>query len=352
VIGRGLTSPLLGRLVDRHGQTPVPIGCATASAILLVAIALLSASVPAPLVVVLSGMIGTVSPPLAACVRALLPVIGTDPNALNAAYTLETTALELTFIAGPPLAPGLATTLSTRASLLAGAIILLAATGAFAGQPASRHWQGHNGTPVRSAGAVHSPAIRTLALVLGAVGIIFGAVDVAVAATATAQHAIGDAGPLLGIWGVGSLLGGIIATRTHTTAHRVGAVILLITALAAGHAALILGSGSLPILGGLLLVAGAAISPATGAIYALASRAAAPGTKTEAFAWLLSASATGASIGVAAAGALSQTAKPQAAFALAAGAGALAVLIAIAGRRSLASEPTREAHHRAALSTG
>ena len=62
VIGRGLTSPLLGRLVDRHGQKQVLIGCATAaSATLLVAVALLPASVPHPLVVGLSGMIGTVS---------------------------------------------------------------------------------------------------------------------------------------------------------------------------------------------------------------------------------------------------------------------------------------------------
>src|ERR1019366_3203276 len=245
VIGRGLTSPLLGRVV---------------------VVALLPASVPAPLVVVLSGMIGTVSPPLAACVRALLPVIVTDLNALSAAYTLETTALELTFIAGPPLALGLATSVSTRASLLGGAIILLAATSAFAGQPVSRHGRGRNKPPVRSAGALNSPAIRTVALILGAVGIIFGAVDVAVAATASARHAIGDTGPLLGIWGVGSLLGGIIATHTHASAHGGGAVILLIAALATGHAALILGTGSLPLLSGLLLVAGAAISPATGAI--------------------------------------------------------------------------------------
>jgi NAD/NADP transhydrogenase beta subunit len=129
-------------------------------------------------------------------------------------------------------------------------------------------------------------------------------------------------------------------------------VILLITALGAGHAALLLGSESLPILAGLLLVAGASISPATGAIYALASRVALPGTTTEAFAWLLSASATGASIGVAGAGALSQTTGPQAAFALAAGAGTLAVLVAIAGRRSLAFAPTREPQELAALSTG
>jgi MFS family permease len=48
VIGRGLSSPLLGRLVDRHGQTTVLIGCAVASATLLVAVALLPASAPDP----------------------------------------------------------------------------------------------------------------------------------------------------------------------------------------------------------------------------------------------------------------------------------------------------------------
>jgi hypothetical protein len=78
---------------------------------------------------------------------------------------------------------------------------------------------------------------------------------VAVAATASTLHALGDTGPLLGIWAIGSLLGGTIATRIRTSAHGVGGVTLLITALAAGHAALILGSGSLPLLGGLLLVA-------------------------------------------------------------------------------------------------
>jgi MFS family permease len=346
VIGRGLTAPLLGRLVDRHGQTLVLMGCATTSAALLVAVALLPATAPNLLVVGLCGAIGTVSPPLAACTRALLPVIVTDPNALDAAYTLETTALELTFIAGPPLALGLATSLSTRAPLLAGATILLTATGAFTAQPASRHRHGR-GQPGRAAGALHSPTIRTLALILVAVGIVFGAVDVAVAASASSQHAIGATGPLLGIWGVGSLLGGIIATRTrtrthtHANTHHAGAVIVLITALAAGHAALIIASANLPLLGGLLLLAGASISPATGAIYALAGRAARPGTKTEAFSWLLSANATGASIGAAAAGTLSQTAGPQAAFALAAGAGGLAVLIAILGRTAW-SLPTRD----------
>lgn len=335
VIGRGLTSPLLGRLVDRHGQTLVLVGCAIASAALLIAVALLPAQAAISLVVGLCAAIGMVSPPLAACVRALLPVIVPDPDALTATYTLEATALELPFIAGPPLALGLATGVSTRAPLIAGAIIMLAGTGAFAAQPASSHWQARDRPPGRGAGALRSPAIQNLALSLVTVGIVFGAVDVAVTASASALHTIGDTGPLLGIWGVGSLLGGIIATHTHPARS----LIPLIIALAAGHAALIFGTASLPLLAGLLLLAGATIAPATGAIYALAGSAAPEGTRTETFAWLLSANATGASIGVTAAGTLSQTAGPQAAFVLAATAGALAILTAILGRHSQAPAP-------------
>ena len=110
------------------------------------------------------------------------------------------------------------------------------------------------------------------------------------------------------------------------------------TALAAGHAALLLVNASLPLLGGLLLLAGATTSPATGAIYALAGQVTPPGTRTETFAWLLSANATGAAIGSAIAGILSQTAGPQGAFALAAAAGALAGLIVITRRPSLRAE--------------
>ena len=148
IIARGVTSPLLGRLVDRNGQTVVLIACATTSAALLIAVALLPHSPPVSVVVGLCGAIGTVSPPLAACIRALLPVIVSDPIALDAAYTLEATALELTFIAGPPFALPLATGISSRAPLPAGSIILLRATVCFAAQPASRHWQGH-GRPAR-----------------------------------------------------------------------------------------------------------------------------------------------------------------------------------------------------------
>jgi MFS family permease len=328
IIGRGVSSPVLGRLVDPHGQPPVLRACAATSAVLLTAVAALPAGAPALLPVMLSCTIGIASPPLAACVRTLLPVIVSEPSALRNAYTLETTALELTFIAGPPLALGLAGGISSRAPLLAGAIILMATTALFAAQPAARQGRARRHTPIPRAGALHHPALRTLLLILAAVGIIFGAVDVAVAATASSFHDIAATGPLLGIWGVGSLLGGILSTRTAAI-NGPGAVTALIIILAVTHAALILGSHDLLALGGLLLIAGGAISPATGAIYALAGRVIPPETQTEAFGWLLSASATGASLGTATAGALAQSLGPQAGFALATIAGATAVLTAV-----------------------
>ena len=55
--------------------------------------------------------------------------------------------------------------------------------------------------------------MQTLALVLLAVGVLFGAVEIGVAAATTTLGATAAAGPLLGVWGVGSLAGGALAAR-------------------------------------------------------------------------------------------------------------------------------------------
>ena len=46
------------------------------------------------------------TPPLAACIRTLLPAIVTDPSRLPALFAFESTVLEVTFVLGPPLALG------------------------------------------------------------------------------------------------------------------------------------------------------------------------------------------------------------------------------------------------------
>jgi predicted MFS family arabinose efflux permease len=174
--------------------------------------------------------------------------------------------------------------------------------------------------------------MRTLVLILFGTGAVFGATDVAVTAAAKALGSTTAAGPLLGLWGVGSLLGGIGATRLGGARDARGLTWLL-AALAAGHGALLLTTGSVLALGAVILLAGATIAPTVASIYAMVDQAAAPGTHTEAFSWLVTASSTGAALGAAVAGGLAQSAGAPAAFAFAGAAGGLALVIA--GLRSL-----------------
>ena len=74
-IAGAVSAPLLGRLVDRGGQTKVLVSGATLTALVLITTALLPSSAPPLLLVALAGATGASTPPLAACIRTLLPGI-------------------------------------------------------------------------------------------------------------------------------------------------------------------------------------------------------------------------------------------------------------------------------------
>jgi predicted MFS family arabinose efflux permease len=286
--------------------------------------------------VALAAGIGLASPPLAACVRALLPALLPDAGAARAAYAVEATATELTWIAGPPLALALGVACSTGAALVAAGVVLVAGTAAFAAQPASRAWRPEAGESRPRGGSLRSPAMRTLIVVLLAAGVLFGATEVGVAAATKALGSSAAAGPLLGLWGVGSLLGGLVAARIGGGAQRPAGLALILGLLAAGHLALAGAAGSVAGLAAVLVVAGAAIAPTFSTVYAMVERAAPAGTLTEAFSWLATALAIGSAAGSALGGALADHAGPEAAFALAGGAGALALLAATLRAHALA----------------
>jgi predicted MFS family arabinose efflux permease len=322
----GLGGPVLGQLVDRRGQTSTLLASGSASAALLVAVALLPAAAPFPALVGLAAAIGLATPPLGACLRTLLPALLPDPEAVRAAYAVEATASELTWVSGPPLALGLGALWSTGAALVFAGAVLLIGTVAFAVQPASRAWRPERDVQRARGGSLRAPAMRTLVVVLVAVGALFGAVEVAIAAATDGLGSAAAAGPLLGIWGAGSLLGGLVAVRFGGGAHGAAGLSLVLGALTAGHLMLVPAAGSVLAMAAVLLVAGAAIAPTYATVYAMVDRAAPGGTATEAFAWLATAVAIGASTGAAVAGALADGAGPAAAFALAGGAGAVALL--------------------------
>jgi MFS family permease len=335
-VALGVGGPLLGGLVDRRGQTGVLLASATAAAALLVATALLPAGVALPVPLALATGIGLATPPVGACLRALLPSLLADRDALRSAYALEASASELTWVFGPPLALAVGALWSTGAALAAGGLVLFAATAAFAAEPASR-----GARPVARAerprgGALRIPALRTLVLVMGAVGVLFGAVEVAVTAAAETLDDAAAAAPLLGLWGAGSLAGGLVAARLGAVVEGSAGLVLTLAVLAAGHLALVLAAGSLAGIGAVLLVAGAAIAPTYATVHAMVDEAAPASTVTEAFAWLATAAALGAAVGAAAGGSIAEHSGPVAAFAFGGGAALVAWLTATVRAGTLA----------------
>jgi MFS family permease len=330
-VASAISAPMLGGLVDRRGQTSVLVGGAGATAAALVADGLLGAGAPAALLVALGAATGVSSPPLAACVRSLLPAIAPDPRRLPALFALESTILEVTFVAGPPLALGLGSLWSSGGALIVCGLVILGGTLAFAVQPASRRWQPDPARARRRGGSLRAPAMRTLVGISLGTGTVFGATEVGVTAAAHALGAAGAAGPLLGLWGAGSLIGGVVATRLGGSARDVRGLIPLLVALAITHGALFMTTRSVVAAGVVITLAGATIAPTASSMYAMVDAAAPAGTRTEAYSWLLTASLVGASLGMSAAGVLAQHAGVQAPFALVGVAGGLAVLAAVLG---------------------
>ncbi|HEX4009547.1 MAG TPA: MFS transporter [Solirubrobacteraceae bacterium] len=337
-IALGVGGPLLGRVVDRRGQTTVLVAAATVAAVLLGAIAFVPAHTPLLVLAGLAAGIGLAEPPIGACLRTQLPTLMTDPDMVGAAFAFEASVVELAWVVGPPLVLGVGALWSPGGALAMCGAILLVATVAFALQPASRGWHPITALTDRPrASSLRTPAMRTLVVVLLAVGVMLGADEVAVTAAAKALNGTtAGAAPLLALWGAGSFAGGLLVTRRGGGARTMAGLAAMLALLTVGHLALIPSQGSVGAFGAVLFLAGTAISPTESAINAMVDAAAPAGTVTEAFAWLATATAVGGALGAAGAGSLTDQAGVTGAFALAGGAGAVAVVVAMLGARSAA----------------
>jgi predicted MFS family arabinose efflux permease len=330
----GAGGPPLGQLVDRCGQTLVLIGSATVCAASLLATALLDAGTSPVVICVLAGCAGLATPPIGACTRTLFTSVLPDRAAVQAAYSVEASGSELAWVTGPPLALAVTALWSAAAALAMCGLVLLSATIAVAAQPASRAWRPGDLPRRRRGGAMRAPTMRIVVIVLVAVGVLFGAAEVAITGAAEALGSKSIAAPLLALWGAGSLVGGIMFARRASGHRRSRTLLWLLGLMAVGHAALALATGAAWTLAAVLFVAGASIAPTYGTIYTIVDGAAPAGTATEAFAWLETAVAVGGAIGAALAGVLVAAAGPAAVFAVAGAAGLIALVTATRLRTS------------------
>ena len=333
-LGAVVISPGQGRLIDRFGQPRVLIPSALVSSAAVIALVVFAdrhASVA--VLAVLAAIGGGSLPPISASMRALWAYLIPDPGRRNTAFALESVMTEVYFISGPLLAAAIVAVASPAAAVITSAVLTVVGTTAFATSRPSRRWR-----PAASertlAGALAGPGIRTLILSVAPVGLAFGTLEIAMPAIATRQGNAPAAGILLGALAFGSMIGGLLYGTRSWRADLPRRYLILNGLFAAGLAPLIV-AGAIPLMVVLMGIAGLTLAPVSACGFALIEDVAPPGTTTEAFSWLFTATMVGTAAGAAAAGALIHSSGIRAALLIPVCGGMLSFLITFARRRSL-----------------
>lgn len=325
-------SPLRGRLVDRLGARPVLFGCGALQPVVLVALAVAVAgrSGDGP-IISLAAATAALTPPVSAVVRRVWETTLADDQVRDTAYAFESVVGQVNFILGTVIAGSLATlgvtSLLIAALCRAVALLALALQDVVSSLPTANehlHWLG----PLRSG------AFRMLLVVVAVDFASHAAVDVGVAAFARAAGAASLTGVLLGSFGVGSTVGGLVQGardwRAPLARQQTGWLVALTISLA-----LLTLAPNVLALAVLLVVAGVTVAPATTVQLTLASNFAPRAATTEALTWVASFYYVGFAAGNTVAGGAAQNAGPRAALFAAAVFALAATLLSLVGRDRL-----------------
>ncbi len=290
--------PALARLVDHRGQTAVLVASAAVSGAAFAVLAVVDAAALGT-VLAAAAVAGLATPPLEPALRALWPVLA-GPQNLQRAYALDAASQELVFVAGPVVVAACVAAASPSAAMAAAALLGLVGTALLASTAESRAWR-----PARTGGgllgALRSRGVAVVALGLMGGGGAVGGLSVWTVAYAEQQPLPGGAGTLMACYAAGGFAGGVWhGTRAHTGTPVAGvAVLAWVLAVLAAPVALAPGPGAEALL---CALSGLGLAPLLAVAFAVVERVAAPGTITEAFAWIVAAFQTGVALGAGAIG--------------------------------------------------
>ena len=223
VLTYALLSPQISRLVDLKGQSrvlPVATVISIAGLLILAAGSWWNAGYWS---LFLGALLAGFMPSMSAMVRARWTALYRGQPRLQTAYSLETVFDEATFIFGPPLAVGLAVMVLPQAALLVAAGLLLLGMSALLAQRGSEP-----AVEVRAAGearpgsVIRLVGVRWLTLLMVAMGVIVGSVDIVSVAFAEQLNRPAAASLVLSAYAVGSCVAGLVfgAVQSGAPLHR------------------------------------------------------------------------------------------------------------------------------------
>jgi hypothetical protein len=288
------------------------------------------AGAPVAVVVALAACAGAAQPPIAGCIRALWSALAADEEQLETAYALDATTQEVIWTLGPLLVGSTAVLLSPAAAVLACAAITVLGTAFFAGSRISSGWQAQAGERSR-ASALASPRLRALLATVLLSGVVIGAVEVGLPALAVERGARWSAGPLLALFSLGSMAGGLAYSAARWRRPIELRYVALLLAMAAVVAPLI-AAHALIAAYPLAALAGLGVAPMLSCQFSLVGALAPAGSATEAFTWHRGATIAGMAVGSTLGGSLIDSNGAAGAFALGCAGVALAGLLALAWR--------------------
>lgn len=327
-VGLAVGGPVLGRLVDRRGQSAVLAVAAVTSGLGFLLVAMLPTHTGA--VLVGAAVAGLATPPLEPCLRALWPAL-VPPDELDAALGLDAGAQELIFIVAPLLVVACSATGGPIVALWVAAALGVAGTVLFLTAPPSRRWR-----PVRRAphwlGPLRSTGLVVLLVALAGSGASVGALNLIVVAYAEDHSVPGGAGVLLALNAGGALLGALAYGAIQWRLMAPDRLLLLTAGMAAAYWSLVGVPGPLW-MATLMVLTGLFLAPVLAVAFAMVGNLSCPENVTEAFAWLVTLFTAGVASGALVAGsALGYGIGPG--TVVAAGGATAAVVVVLAGRRT------------------
>jgi len=290
--GQALAGPLTSRWMGHWGMRPVITLTIVVSAASMAGIAFVMMPIGAYIAMGFIG--GLATPPIQPAVRTIYPTMVTSKQ-LTPLFSLDASAQEIIWIAGPVVTTFIATQISTElAIMVAGAFLVFGGLWFLSCRelgevniPRSKNKMGV---------VLRKPAV-VLATVVGFL-LIGAAAAVEVAVVSVFGNGGPEAGIILSIWAIGSIIGGLA----------LGGMAIGPWALAARMLVVFIG---IAIAGAnldfwwiafALLIAGAGIAPALAVMFAIVSSSVKFSDTAEAYGWMGSGQLVGAALGSAVAG--------------------------------------------------